>query len=35
MHDEYEESVAAALAVADRLLEDGYQLVTVDRLIVP
>ena len=35
MHDEYEESVAAALAVADRLLEEGYQLVTVDRLIVP
>lgn len=35
MHDEYEESVAAALAVADRLQEKGYQLVTVDRLIVP
>ena len=35
MHDEYETSVEAALQVADLLKEQGYELVTVDQLIMP
>lgn len=35
MHDEYETSVQAALAVADGLKEKGYEFVTVDKLIAP
>ena len=35
MHDEYETSVEAALQMADALKEQGYELVTVDQLILP
>lgn len=35
MHDEYETSVEAALRVADELENKGYELVTVDELIMP
>ena len=35
MHDEYDTSVEAALKVADELKDKGYELVTVDQLIVP
>ncbi len=35
MHDEYDTSVEAALKVADELREQGYELVTVDQLIMP
>lgn len=35
MHDEYDTSVEAALQVVDELKEQGYELVTVDRLILP
>ena len=35
MHDEYDTSVEAALQVADDLKAQGYQLVTVDQLILP
>ena len=35
MHDEYDTSVEAALQVADDLKAQEYQLVTVDRLILP
>ncbi|MBU5480441.1 polysaccharide deacetylase family protein [Blautia sp. MSJ-19] len=35
MHDEYATTVDAALRVADSLKEQGYELVTVDQLIVP
>lgn len=35
MHDEYDTSVEAALKVADALKEQGYELVTVDQLILP
>lgn len=35
MHDEYETSVEAALKTADMLTEQGYELVTVDKLISP
>lgn len=35
MHDEYDTSVEAALKVADGLKEQGYELVTVDQLIMP
>ena len=35
MHDEYETSVEAALAIVDRLQEKGYRFVTVDYLITP
>ncbi len=34
MHDEYETSVEAAFRVVDMLLEDGYEFVTVDEMIV-
>lgn len=35
MHDEYETSVEAALKAADMLTEQGYELVTADKLIAP
>lgn len=35
MHDEYAATVEAALAVADDLQEQGYELVTVDKLTAP
>lgn len=35
MHDEYRTTVEAALALADELTEQGYEFVTVDRLILP
>lgn len=35
MHDEYNTSVEAALQIVDELKEQGYELVTVDRLIMP
>ena len=35
MHDEYDTSVEAALQVVDELKNQGYQLVTVDQLILP
>ena len=35
MHDEYDTSVDAALQVADDLKAQGYELVTVDQLILP
>lgn len=35
MHDAYDTSVEAALRVVDELKEQGYELVTVDRLILP
>lgn len=35
MHDEYETTVEAALAVVDEWKQKGYQFVTVDRLILP
>ena len=35
MHDEYKTTVEAALKVADSLKEKGYELVTVDELIMP
>lgn len=35
MHDEYRTTVKAALALADELTEQGYEFVTVDRLILP
>lgn len=34
MHDEYETTVEAALKVVDMLLEEGYEFVTVDGMIV-
>lgn len=34
MHDEYQTSVDAALKVVDMLLEEGYEFVTVDEMIV-
>lgn len=33
MHDEYETSVSAALAIVDMLTEQGYSFVTVDQLV--
>lgn len=33
MHDEYETSVEAALAIVDRLQTEGYEFITVDRLM--
>ena len=35
MHDEYKTTVEAALRLADSLKEKGYELVTVDELIMP
>lgn len=35
MHDEYETTVQAALEVVDTLKKQGYEFVTVDRLILP
>ena len=35
MHDEYKTTVEAALKLADSLKEKGYELVTVDELIMP
>lgn len=35
MHDEYKTTVEAALDVADELQKKGYELVTVDKLILP
>lgn len=35
MHDEYDTSVEAALKVVDQLEAQGYELVTVDKLIIP
>lgn len=35
MHDEYDTSVEAALQVVDDLKAQGYELVTVDQLILP
>ena len=34
MHDEYQTSVDAALKTVDMLLEQGYEFVTVDQMIV-
>ena len=34
MHDEFQESVDAALRLADVLQKEGYQLVTVEELIL-
>ena len=34
MHDYYESSVTAALRIVDYLLENGYDLVTVDELML-
>ena len=34
MHDGYESSVEAALDIVDRLLAEGYQFVTADRLVM-
>lgn len=34
MHDYYESSVDAALRIVDCLLENGYDLVTVDELMI-
>ncbi len=33
MHDQYKSTVTAALAVVDRLQEEGYEFVTVDELL--
>ena len=35
MHDEYETTVEAALALVDEFTEQGWEFVTVDRLILP
>ena len=35
MHDEYDTSVEAALEIVDKLRTIGYELVTVDQLIMP
>ena len=35
MHDEYETSVEAALRIVDDLMNEGYQFVTVDKLLLP
>lgn len=35
MHDGYKTSVEAALKVVDMLTEEGYDFVTVDKLVVP
>ena len=35
MHDEYDTSVEAALEIIDKLRTMGYELVTVDQLIMP
>nr|WP_297886386.1 polysaccharide deacetylase family protein [uncultured Blautia sp.] len=35
MHDEYAATVKAALAIVDELKKEGYEFVTVDRLILP
>lgn len=35
MHDAYQTSVDAALQIADMLVEMGYELVTVDKLVLP
>ena len=34
LHDVYESSVDAALRIVDYLQEEGYELVTVDQLIL-
>lgn len=34
MHDEYPTSVRAALSIVDKLLEDGYEFVTVDQIVM-
>lgn len=34
MHDEYATSVEAALQIVDELLEDGYEFVTVERILL-
>ena len=34
LHDSYESSVKAALQIVDALLEQGYEFVTVDELIL-
>ena len=34
MHDYYATSVEAALKIVDELLEDGYEFVTVDEILV-
>ena len=34
MHDYYATSVDAALEIVDRLLEEGYQFVTVEEIVV-
>ena len=35
MHDAYQSSVDAALQIVDLLMEEGYEFVTVDKLILP
>ncbi len=34
MHDEYKSTVTAALQIVDKLLEQGYEFVTVDELLL-
>ncbi len=34
MHDEYPTSVRAALSVVDRLQKEGYEFVTVDKIVM-
>jgi peptidoglycan/xylan/chitin deacetylase (PgdA/CDA1 family) len=34
LHDVYDTSVEAALEIVDRLLEEGYNFVTVDEMII-
>ena len=34
MHDGYETSVEAALAIVDRLLADGYRFVKADQMLM-
>ena len=33
MHDQYKTTVTAALQIVDRLMEEGYEFVTVDELL--
>ena len=35
MHDSYDSSVRAALAITDELTEKGYDFVTADQLLDP
>ena len=33
MHDQYKTTVTAALKIVDKLMEEGYEFVTVDELL--